>query len=82
MRKLYYDTVLYTEEALRLLIKTSALTLPIGTDALASDLPVDSCKRPFHGQTSKPMIENIEWLRRGGSQEDSRGQRQGGVQLS
>jgi OH-DDVA meta-cleavage compound hydrolase len=62
MRKLYYDTVLYTEEALRLLIKT------VGADRclFGTECPgVGSSVDPATGRSMdnvKPMIENIEWL--------------------
>jgi OH-DDVA meta-cleavage compound hydrolase len=62
MRKLYYDTVLYTEEALRLLIKT------VGVDRclFGTECPgVGSSVDPATGRSMdnvKPMIENIEWL--------------------
>jgi predicted TIM-barrel fold metal-dependent hydrolase len=62
LRKLYYDTVLYTEEALRLLIKT------VGVDRclFGTECPgVGSSVDPATGRSMdnvKPMIENIEWL--------------------
>jgi predicted TIM-barrel fold metal-dependent hydrolase len=62
MRKLYYDTVLYTEDALRLLIKT------VGVDrcVFGTECPgVGSSVDPASGRSMdhvKPMIENIEWL--------------------
>ena len=62
MRKLYYDTVLYTEEALRLLIKT------VGVDRclFGTECPgVGSSVDPATGRSMdnvKPMIESIEWL--------------------
>jgi predicted TIM-barrel fold metal-dependent hydrolase len=62
MRKLYYDTVLYTEDALRLLIKT------VGVDRclFGTECPgVGSSVDPATGRSMdnvKPMIENIEWL--------------------
>jgi predicted TIM-barrel fold metal-dependent hydrolase len=61
-RKLYYDTVLYTEEALRLLIKT------VGVDRclFGTECPgVGSSVDPASGRSMdnvRPMIENIEWL--------------------
>ena len=62
MRKLYYDTVLYTEDALRLLIKT------VGVDRclFGTECPgVGSSIDPATGRSMdnvKPMLENIEWL--------------------
>jgi len=62
MRRLYYDTVLYTEDALRLLIKT------VGVDRclFGTECPgVGSSVDPATGRSMdnvKPMIENIEWL--------------------
>jgi predicted TIM-barrel fold metal-dependent hydrolase len=62
LRKLYFDTVLYTEEALRLLIKT------VGVDRclFGTECPgVGSSVDPANGRSMdnvKPMIENIEWL--------------------
>jgi OH-DDVA meta-cleavage compound hydrolase len=62
MRKLYYDTVLYTEDALRLLIKT------VGVDRclFGTECPgVGSSVDPATGRSMdnvKPMIENIESL--------------------
>ena len=62
MRKLYYDTVLYSEDALRLLIKT------VGVDrcVFGTECPgVGSSVDPTTGRSMdnvKPMIENIEWL--------------------
>ena len=62
MRKLYYDTVLYTEEALRLLIKTVGIDRCLfGTECPGVGSSVD----PATGRSMdnvKPMIENIEWL--------------------
>jgi OH-DDVA meta-cleavage compound hydrolase len=62
MRKLYYDTVLYTEEALRLLIKTVGVDRCLfGTECPGIGSSVD----PATGRSMdnvKAMIENIEWL--------------------
>jgi predicted TIM-barrel fold metal-dependent hydrolase len=62
MRKLYYDTVLYTEEALRLLIKTVGVDRCLfGTECPGIGSSVD----PATGRSMdnvKVMIENIEWL--------------------
>ena len=60
LRKLYYDTVLYTEDALRLLIKTvGADRCLFGTECPGTGSSVD----PATGRSMdnvKPMIENIE----------------------
>lgn len=62
MRKLYYDTVLYTEDALRLLIKT------VGAERclFGSECPgVGSAINPDTGKQFddvRSMIEKIEWL--------------------
>ena len=62
MRRLYYDTVLHTEDVLRLLIKT------VGVDRclFGTECPgVGSSVDPATGRSMdnvKPMIENIEWL--------------------
>ena len=62
MRKLYYDTVLYTEEALALLIKT------VGVDRclFGAECPgVGSAVNPDTGRTMddiKPFIEGFDWL--------------------
>jgi OH-DDVA meta-cleavage compound hydrolase len=62
VRKLYFDTVLYSEEALRLLIKT------VGADRclFGAECPgVGSTIDPKTGRTRddvKPMIENLDWL--------------------
>ena len=62
MRHLYYDTVLYSEEALRLLIKT------VGVDRclFGAECPgVGSNINPATGDTFdniKPLIERFEWL--------------------
>ena len=62
MRKLYYDTVLYSEEALRLLIKT------VGADRclFGAECPgVGSTIDPKTGRTRddvKPMIDGFDWL--------------------
>jgi OH-DDVA meta-cleavage compound hydrolase len=62
MRNLYYDTVLYSEEALRLLIKT------VGADRclFGAECPgVGSTLNPQTGRTFdeiKPFIENFDWL--------------------
>jgi hypothetical protein len=62
MRRLYYDTVLYTEDALRLLIKT------IGVDRclFGTECPgVGSSVDPESGRSMdnvRPMIEKIEWI--------------------
>jgi 4-oxalmesaconate hydratase len=62
MRHLYYDTVLYSEEALRLLIKT------VGADRClyGAECPgVGSAINPATGRTMddiKPFIDGFEWL--------------------
>ena len=62
MRKLYYDTVLYSEEGLRLLIKT------VGVDRclFGAECPgVGSTTNPATGRTFddiKPFIEGFDWL--------------------
>lgn len=62
MRKLYYDTVLYTEDALALLIKT------VGADRclFGAECPgVGSAVNPETGRTMddiRPFIEEFEWL--------------------
>lgn len=62
MRNLYYDTVLYSEEALRLLIKT------VGADRclFGAECPgVGSTIDPKTGRTRddvKPMIDGFDWL--------------------
>ncbi|OGA01547.1 MAG: amidohydrolase [Betaproteobacteria bacterium RIFCSPLOWO2_02_FULL_62_17] len=62
MRKLYYDTVLYTEGALRLLIET------VGPEQclFGAECPgVGSAVNPETGETFdnvRPMIENFDWL--------------------
>ena len=62
MRNLYYDTVLYSEEALRLLIKT------VGPDRclFGAECPgVGSTIDPKTGRTRddvKPMIDGFDWL--------------------
>ncbi len=62
MRNLYYDTVLYSEEALRLLIKT------VGADRclFGAECPgVGSAVDPKTGDTLDhiaPIIESFEWL--------------------
>jgi OH-DDVA meta-cleavage compound hydrolase len=62
MRQLYYDTVLYSEEALRLLIKT------VGADRclFGAECPgVGSAVNPKTGRTMddiKPFIEGFDWL--------------------
>jgi 4-oxalmesaconate hydratase len=62
MRNLYYDTVLYSEEALRLLIKT------VGADRclFGAECPgVGSTIDPKTGRTRddvKPMIDSFDWL--------------------
>jgi len=62
MEKLYFDTVLYTEEALRLLIKT------VGVDRclFGTECPgVGSSVNPATGRSMddvKPMIEGFDWL--------------------
>ena len=62
MRNIYYDTVLYSEEALRLLIKT------VGADRclFGAECPgVGSTINKATGRTMddvKPMIENLDWL--------------------
>lgn len=62
MRNLYYDTVLYSEEALRLLIKT------VGADRclFGAECPgVGSTINPETGRTMddiKPYIEGFDWL--------------------
>ena len=65
MRKLYYDTVLYTEAALELLIKT------VGADRclFGAECPgVGSAINPDTGRTMddiKPFIEEFDWLSAG-----------------
>jgi OH-DDVA meta-cleavage compound hydrolase len=65
MRKLYYDTVLYTEGALRLLIET------VGPDRclFGSECPgVGSAINPATGRTFddiRGLIEGFEWLSAG-----------------
>jgi len=62
MRNLYYDTVLYSEEALRLLIKT------VGVDrcVFGAECPgVGSTIDPQTGRTMddiRPLIERFDWL--------------------
>ena len=62
MRQLYFDTVLYSEEALRLLIKT------VGADRclFGSECPgVGSTVDPHTGRTRddiRPFIEGFDWL--------------------
>ena len=60
LRKLYFDTVLYTEDALRLLIKTvGADRCLFGTECPGTGSSVD----PATGRSMdnvKPMLENIE----------------------
>lgn len=62
MRNLYYDTVLYTEESLRLLIKT------VGADRclFGSECPgVGSTIDPSTGRLRddvRPVIESFDWL--------------------
>ena len=62
VRKLYFDTVLYTADALRLLIET------IGVEhcLFGTECPgVGSSINPATGRSMdnmRPMIENIEWL--------------------
>jgi len=62
MRQLYFDTVLYSEEALRLLIKT------VGVDRclFGAECPgVGSTIDPATGRTRddvKPMIDKLDWL--------------------
>ena len=62
MRHLYYDTVLYSEEALRLLIKT------VGADRclFGAECPgVGSAVNPDTGRTFddiRPHIESFDWL--------------------
>jgi len=62
LRKLYYDTVLYTEDALRLLIKTVGVDRCLfGTECPGTGSSVD----PATGRSMdnvKPMVENIETL--------------------
>ena len=62
LRKLYYDTVLYTEDAVRLLIKTVGIDRCLfGTECPGVGSSVD----PQSGRSMdhvRPMIENIEWL--------------------
>ncbi|HXV82697.1 MAG TPA: amidohydrolase family protein [Candidatus Binatia bacterium] len=62
MRKLYYDTVLYTEDALRLLIKTVGVECCLfGTECPGTGSAVD----PDSGRSMddiRPLIESIEWL--------------------
>ena len=62
MRNLYYDTVLYSEEALRLLVKA------VGVDRclFGAECPgVGSARNPATGRTYDdiaPLIRNAEWL--------------------
>jgi 4-oxalmesaconate hydratase len=62
MRNLYFDTVLYSEEALRLLIKT------VGSDRclFGAECPgVGSTVDPATGRTRDdiaPLIQNFDWL--------------------
>ena len=62
LRKLYFDTVLYSEEGLRLLIKT------VGADQclFGAECPgVGSTINPETGRSMdhvRPMIESFEWL--------------------
>jgi predicted TIM-barrel fold metal-dependent hydrolase len=60
LRKLYYDTVLYTEDALRLLIKTvGADRCLFGTECPGTGSAID----PATGRSMdnvKPMLDNIE----------------------
>ena len=62
MRRLYYDTVLYTEDALRLLIKTMGVERCLfGTECPGVGSSVD----PESGRSMdnvRPMIDKIEWL--------------------
>jgi len=62
LRKLYYDTVLYTEDALRLLIKTVGVDRCLfGTECPGTGSSID----PASGRSMdnvKPMVENIETL--------------------
>jgi len=62
LRKLYFDTVLYTEDALRLLIKTVGVDRCLfGTECPGIGSSVD----PATGRSMdnvKAMIENIKWL--------------------
>ncbi|MFO1401586.1 MAG: amidohydrolase family protein [Steroidobacteraceae bacterium] len=61
-RQLYYDTVLYTEDALRLLIKTmGAERCLFGAECPGVGSTIDKAT----GRTLddvRPMIDNIEWL--------------------
>ncbi|HMF48879.1 MAG TPA: amidohydrolase family protein, partial [Candidatus Saccharimonadales bacterium] len=62
MRKLYYDTVLYTEDALRLLIKTVGVDRCLfGTECPGIGSSVDPATSRSMDNI-KPMIESIEWL--------------------
>jgi predicted TIM-barrel fold metal-dependent hydrolase len=62
MRKLYYDTVLYTDDALRLLIKTVGVDRCLfGTECPGTGSALD----PESGRSMddiRPLIDNIEWL--------------------
>lgn len=62
MRKLYYDTVLYTEEAIRLLVKVVGVDRCLfGTECPGTGSSID----PVSGRSMdhvKPLIENIEFL--------------------
>jgi OH-DDVA meta-cleavage compound hydrolase len=62
LRKLYYDTVLYTEDAIRLLIKTvGADRCLFGTECPGTGSSLD----PASGRSMdnvKPLIDNIEFL--------------------
>lgn len=63
LRKLYFDTVLYTEDALRLLLKTVGVDRCLfGTECPGIGSSVD----PATGQSMdnvKRLIDNIEWLK-------------------
>jgi len=68
VRKLYYDTVLYTEDALRLLIKTIGVERCLfGTECPGTGSSVD----PANGRSMdnvKRMVENLETLSAAGKQ--------------
>lgn len=62
MKQLYYDTVLYTEDALRLLLKTLGVDRCLfGTECPGTGSSVD----PGTGRSMddvRTTIESIEWL--------------------
>ena len=80
MRKLYYDTVLYSKDALELLFKT------VGVDRclFGTERPgVGTVKDPKTGRwldETRFTIEAIDWLSGGGQEDDLRGQREESLQ--